>query len=134
MCADSTVQLISLFIVQISYKLTNFLEWFIPPISLHKILISLNDVQPTEKINVKDAKANNPLHKNITFHIFIQIFTPSRKIDHLSDEHHMHKYGFLILFRTYSAVVFKTARYQWCSIFKRETTKASHCVEHHQFH
>jgi hypothetical protein len=37
----------------------------------------------------------------------LQIFTPSRKIDHLSDEHHMHKYGFLILFCIYSAVVFK---------------------------
>ena len=79
---------------------------------MHKISRSYIDTQPTEKINLKDAKAINLLHKNITFHIFIQIFTPSRKIDHLSDEHHMHKYGFLILFRTYSAVVFKTARYQ----------------------
>jgi hypothetical protein len=80
------------------------LEWFIAPIFLHKIWRSSIDTQPTEKINVKDAKANNPLHKNITFHIFIQIFTPSGKIDHLSDERHMHKYGFLILFCIYSTV------------------------------
>ena len=32
------------------------------------------------------------------------MFTPSGNIGHISNEHRMHKYGFLILFCTYSAV------------------------------
>ena len=70
------------------------MEWFIASIFMHKIWRSYIDTRPTEKINLKDAKAINTLHKNITFHIFIQIFTPSGNIGHISDEHHMHKYSF----------------------------------------
>lgn len=52
-------------------------------------------LKPTEKINVNNAKRINPPHKNITFHTFIQIFTTSGNINYVSDEHHMHEYGFL---------------------------------------
>ncbi|GEM_PF-4796953 len=54
--------------------------------------------------------------------IFIQIFTPSEDIGHISDEHHMHEYSFLILFCIYSTVYLQP----------RYTSDALYLKENHQ--
>ena len=112
---------------KISYKLTNFLEWFIASTFMHKIWRSCIDTQPTEKINVNNAKSINPSHKNITFHIFIQIFTPSGNIGHISNEHHMHAYKFLILFCTYSTVDLQPRYTSDALYLKEKLSKPSYC-------
>ena len=51
--------------------------------------------------------------------IFIQIFTPSEDIGHISDEHHMHEYSFLILFCIYSTVYLQP-RYTSDALYLKE--------------
>ena len=118
---------------KISYKLTNFLEWFIAPIFLHKIWRSGIDTQPTEKINVNNAKSINPPHKKHYFSHFYSNIHPIR-------EHWPYfwwtSYAWIRLFNIVLYLQhsrFTTVLYQWCSIFKRETAKASHCVKHPSF-
>ena len=64
---------------KISYKLTNFLEWFITPIFLHKIWRSCIDTQPTEKINVNNAKSITRSHKKHYFSHFYSNIHPIRE-------------------------------------------------------